>query len=311
MAGWYLSEQARHVLHTARALARDAGDPTPGSTDLLLAAILGQWDDEHAGGPALLRACGLTTEQARTLSTKLLAAYRRRDPTAPAPAEPRLIGSLRFVVDQAERIAAQTHAPYVGTEHLIVAMLWQDTADKLRRLGVSYALAVERLATLPHRERVEAIDPLETAEVPTPAVATLDELARQQTAQHPIQGDGRISTLHYLLALLMGRTAASRLLGELGVTYPAVVERLAETGDRLIDADDWRPDELPLEGWEQFDVTPEERVVIGRQVGRVLAGSLWEQGVRFAGSDSWVRIHPGRSGLQPRELLGRFLGGAS
>ena len=100
MAGWYLSEQARHALHTARALARDAGDPTPGSTDLLLAAILGQWDDEHASGPALLRACGLATEQARTLSTKLLSAYRRRDPTAPAPAEPRLIGSLRFVVDQ-------------------------------------------------------------------------------------------------------------------------------------------------------------------------------------------------------------------
>jgi hypothetical protein len=211
------------------------------------------------------------------------------------------------VIDQAERIAAETRAPYVGTEHLIVARLWQDAADELRRLGVSHALAVERLATLSHRERVEAIDPLEAAEVPTPAVAMLDELARQQTGQHPIQGDGRISTLHYLLALLMGRTAASRLLGELGVTYPAVVERLAESGDRLVDADDWRPGELRLEGWEQFDVTPEERVVIGRQVGRILAGSLWKQGVRFAGSDSWMRIHPGRSGLEPRELLARFL----
>jgi hypothetical protein len=54
MAGWYLSEQAREALRTARGLAR--GRRAAGSADPLLVAILGQWDDEHAGGPALLRA---------------------------------------------------------------------------------------------------------------------------------------------------------------------------------------------------------------------------------------------------------------
>jgi hypothetical protein len=71
------------------------------------------------------------------------------------------------VVDQACRIAAEAHAPYVGTEHLVVAILWQDTfvgAHELRRLGVSHARGAEQLAALPHR-------------------------------------DGRVTTLHHLLAL--------------------------------------------------------------------------------------------------------------
>jgi hypothetical protein len=308
MAGCALSEQARSALRTARTLARDRGYPAPGSTDLLLAAILGQWDDQHAGGPALLRACGLAAEQARTLTTKLVTFHH--DPEATPTALPYLIGTLRFVVDQAFRIAVEARAPYVGTEHLVVAMLWQDAADELRRQGVSYARAVELLATLPYTERVvagEELDPLDAA--PTPAVARLHELAGQQAEQHP--GDGRISTLHYLLALAMLPTAASKLLGELGVSYQRVAERLDEEGARLVAADDWRPEERPLEGWGRFEVTPEERELIGPRVGKVLAGPLWEQGVRYGGSDTWVMIHPGRSGLAPREILDRILGRAS
>jgi ATP-dependent Clp protease ATP-binding subunit ClpA len=315
MVGWHLSEQAREALRTARTLAGDAGHPAPGSTDLLLAAILGQWDDQQAGGAALLRACGLTAEQARQLTAKLLSA--RRDPRAPTPAaQPYLIGSLRFVVDQAYRIAGEARAPYVGTEHLVVAMLWQDTADELRRHGVSYAQAAQQLATLPPSERVAAgqeIDPLEA--VPTPAVARLAELARQQAEQHP--GDGRISTLHYLLALAMFPTAANKLLGELGVGYDTVVERLTEEGARLVEADGWRPQELPVEGWEEFRVTDQQHEVIRGRFNDV-AKELWRQGVRFAfgtrdDDPGWslVRIHPGESGLDPRAVLDRLLGRAS
>ena len=55
MAGWYLSEQARKALRTARGLARS--QRAAGSADPLLVAILGQWDDELAAarpscGPA-------------------------------------------------------------------------------------------------------------------------------------------------------------------------------------------------------------------------------------------------------------------
>jgi hypothetical protein len=316
MVGWHLSEQARGVLRTARTLAGDRGDPTPGWAGLLLTAILGQWDDEHAGGPALLRACGLTAEQARQLTATLLSASDH--PEAATPAQPYLIGNLRFVVDQADRIAAEARAPYVGTEHLVVAMLWQDAADELRRHGVSYAQAAQQLATLPRTEQIaasEEIDPLEA--VPTPAVARLHELARQRAEQHPIQGDGRITTLHYLLALAMLPTAASKLLGELGVSYQTVAGRLAEQGARLVEADDWRPQELPVEGWEEFRVTDQQQEVIRGRFNDVVK-QLWPQGVRFMfGSNDddppWplVRIHPGESGLDPRAVLDRLLGGAS
>jgi ATP-dependent Clp protease ATP-binding subunit ClpA len=261
MAGWYLGEQARQALRTARRLAR--GRRAAGSADPLLAAILGQWDDEHAGGPALLRACGLTAEQAGQLAATLLAAH---DGEAAAAGEPRVIGGLRFVLDQADLIAAEVRAPYVGTEHLVVTILWYDSsigAHELRRLGVSYAQAAEQLATLPHRERAEQIDPLEAAEVPTPAAASLGELVRQQVEQHPIPGDGRISTLHHLLALFMHPgSAAGRLLGELGVSYEEVVRRIEAEGARRVAVEDWRREEHRLEGWEEFRVTDQQNEVI-------------------------------------------------
>jgi GNAT superfamily N-acetyltransferase len=331
MDGWHLSEQARAALRTARELAR--GRVAPGAQDPLLAAILGQWNDPDAGGPALLRACGLTAEQADEIAATLLtaddpavlrslgltaeeagrvAATRPAGrPAAADPPEPRVIGGLRFVVDQAERIAAEARAPYVGTEHLVVAMLWEGYsigAHELRRHGVTYARAAERLATMPATERGERIDPLEAVEVPTAAAASLDELARQQVDQHPVAGDGRRTTLHHLLALAMAPTAAARtLLGELGVTYDQVARRVAEDGARLLALEDRRPEEDPLEGWEWFDVTSEESEVIGRRVGDVLAGPLWEQGVRFRGSDTWVMVYPGRSGLAGRAILDRML----
>jgi ATP-dependent Clp protease ATP-binding subunit ClpA len=312
MAGWYLSEQARQALRTARSLAR--GRRAVGSADLLLVAILGQWDDEQAAGPALLRACGMTADQASQLAITLL-------PTEPAEAavpeaEPRIIGTLRFVLDQAHRIAAEARAPYVGTEHLVVAMLWHDTfigGHELRRLGVSHARASEQLTTLPHHERADQIDPLEAVEVPTPAAARLDELARQQAEQRPIEGDGRISTLHHLLALLVPRSAAGTLLRELGVGYDEVVRHIEVEGPRLVAAEDWRPEEHPLDGWAEFRVTDQQNEVVRGRFHEVNR-ELGRRGVRFLfgknmDDPEWslVRIHPGESGLDPRGVLDRLL----
>jgi ATP-dependent Clp protease ATP-binding subunit ClpA len=161
MADWYLSKQARHALRSARTLAGERHHTALGPPHLL-AAILRQWDDEHAGGPALLRACGLTAEQAAEHTATLLHAYDT--PQAPAtPTEPRPNPALRFTLAQAFRIATQARAPYVGTEHLVMAMLWEDYGGGLRRQGVSHAQAAEQLATLPHTEQAtdeEAIEPL-------------------------------------------------------------------------------------------------------------------------------------------------------
>jgi hypothetical protein len=313
MAGWYLSEQARQVLRTTRDLAR--GRRALGSADPLLVAILERWDDERFGGPALLRACGLTADQAGQVAATLLAAHDA-GPADPDP-EPRVIGGLRFVLDQAERIAAEARAPCVGTEHLVVAILWQDCfigAQELRRHGVGYAQALERLATLPATERAEATDPLEEAEVPTPAAAMLGELARQLAEQHPVEGDGRITTLHHLLALLMlpGAPGAGRLLRELGVEYEDVVRRIEQEGARRVRSEDRRQEEMPVAGWEEFRVTDRQDQAIRRRFHAV-DRQLRRRGVRYMDDPEWslVRIHPGGSGLDPREVLDRLLGPAS
>ena len=318
MAGWYLSEQARQVLRTARDLAR--GRRALGSADPLLVAILERWDDERFGGPALLWACGLTAEQAGQVAATLLGAHDA-GPADPDP-EPRVIGTLRFVLDQAERVAAEARAPYVGTEHLVVAILWQDCfigARELRRHGVGYAQALERLATLPATERPEAIDPLEEAEVPTPAAAMLGELARQLAEQHPVEGDGRVTTLHHLLALLMlpGAPGAGGLLRELGVEYEDVVRRIEQEGARRVRSEDRRQEEMPVEGWEEFRVTDRQDQAIRRRFHAV-DRQLRRRGVRYMfgknmDDPEWflVRIHPGGSGLDPREVLDRLLGPAS
>ncbi len=83
-------------------------------------------------------------------------------------------------------------------------------------------------------------------------------------------------------------------------------------------ADAQRPDEGPLEGWERFDITPEQWSVIQPRVKVVLVDEgLWQQGVRFGMNVSedktrfWVSIHPGESGLTHQQVLDRFLGSAS
>jgi Clp amino terminal domain, pathogenicity island component len=316
MAGWYLSEQARQAVRAARALARERHHTALGPPHLL-AAIVRQWDDAHAGGPALLRACGLTAEQATDLTARFVASYD--DPEAATPAaEPRPNPALRFMLAHAYRLAAEARTPYVGTEHLALAALWLDYGGGLRRQGISYQQAAEQLATLPPAEQTmedTAIEPLEAVAVPTPAAVGLTELARQQAEQHPV--DGRVSTLHYLLALLM-HSGASKLLDELGISYNAVRERVATDGARLVEADDQRPDEPPLEGWERFDITPQQWEVIHPRVKAVLVDEgLWQQGVRFGMNFNqdktrfWVSIHPGESGLTHQQVLDRLLGGAS
>jgi hypothetical protein len=109
MAGWCLSEQARQAVRAARALAR-AGEHTVLGPPHLLAAILQQWDDQPAGGPALLRACGLTAEQATTLTAELVHAYDAPEAATPT-AEPRPNPSIRFILAHARRIAAEGRAP--------------------------------------------------------------------------------------------------------------------------------------------------------------------------------------------------------
>jgi ATP-dependent Clp protease ATP-binding subunit ClpA len=223
---------------------------------------------------------------------------------------------MRLTLDHALRFATEAGDGYVGTEHLVLAMLWRDSPTELRRHGLTYTIAAERMAALPRVESpapVGTIEPLESAPAPTPAAAELEERAREQAAQHPI--GGRITTMHQLLALLMSG-AARQVVEDLGVSYRTVVERLEATGAGVVEADSHRSEELPLEGWKWFVVTVEEWDRIHGRMRAVLRGEgLWEQGVRLAmnpvADGVRVGIHAGRSGLTGAAVLARLLGDAA
>jgi hypothetical protein len=92
---------------------------------------------------------------------------------------------------------------------------------------------------------------------------------------------------------------------------------LGADGAGLIEADDQRPDEEPLEGWERFDITPQQWEVIHPRVRVVLVDEgLWHQGVRFGfnftedKTSYWVINHPCESGFTSQEVLDRLLGRA-
>jgi hypothetical protein len=78
-------------------------------------------------------------------------------------------------------------------------------------------------------------------------------------------------------------------------------------------AEDRRPEEHPLEGWEEFRVTDQQHEVI-RGRFHAVNKELGRRGVRFMfgknlDDPEWshVRIHPGESGLDPRGVLDRLL----
>jgi ATP-dependent Clp protease ATP-binding subunit ClpA len=311
MTDWYLSEQARDAVRGALELAREHRHWWLGP-DHLLAAILRRWDDEDVGGIALLRACGLTDAEVPRLVTDLL--HRNDGAAGPeggaGPAGPPPNPAMRFALAQALRIAVEAGDAYVGTEHLVLALLWEDSAGELRMHGVSWAGAAEQLATLPRVERPAAddvaLEPLAAVAKPTPAAARVAALAAQQASQHPIEGDDHVSTLHYLLALCVSGTAAASVLAELGVTYPAVVARLEAEGPGLLRRDA-RRDELPLDGWTRFEAGRDEWQAQGEVLRDLLRRGV-RLGVQPRGERLGIDVHPGPSGLEPRAILGRLLG---
>jgi hypothetical protein len=101
------------------------------------------------------------------------------------------------------------------------------------------------------------------------------------------------------------------------VEYEDVVQRIEQEGARRVKGEDRHPEELPIEGWVEFWVTDQQDQAIRRRFHAV-DRQLRRRGVRYMfgkhmDDPEWslVRIHPGASGLDPREVLDRLLGRAS
>jgi hypothetical protein len=83
------------------------------------------------------------------------------------------------------------------------------------------------------------------------------------------------------------------------VDYEDVVRRIEQEGARRVKSEDWRPEETPVEGWEEFRVTDRQDQAIRRRFHAV-DRQLGRRGVRYMfgknmDEPEWslVRIHPG------------------
>jgi hypothetical protein len=142
--------RARNTVLAAQAAARAEGEEAIDVRHL----VLGLLSEPHAIAASVMHEAGITDEQLEDA----LGATEATPAVAPAPDTPS--GRLTFTVEAGTvmettlRVALSLVHNYIGTEHILLAILEGDTneARKLRELGLSAQLArtkvLERLAKL-------------------------------------------------------------------------------------------------------------------------------------------------------------------
>lgn len=124
------------------------------------------------------------------------------------------------VLKNAEKIAAKSGSPYIGTEHLLVSLIeeTEGTASQvLRDDGASAQKILSMISTL----RAPASDTaLADRSGYTPRLTAVLQLAREQAAKY---GSSEIGTEHLLLGLILERNnVALKVLETAGVHIPKV-----------------------------------------------------------------------------------------
>ncbi|TMC06888.1 MAG: ATP-dependent Clp protease ATP-binding subunit, partial [Chloroflexi bacterium] len=179
-----------------------------------------------------------TAARARVLREGLRPSSRRGGSGDMYPFE-RFTDGARRALARAQDEAGAANQPYIGTEHLALALARDDGAagHLLRDLGVTYEGMTAQIATV--LDSVEM--PRAPRIIPTSRMKRVTELAFQEATS---AGAEQVGTEHMLVALLVeAEGVAARVLDELGATLPRVrrairaslEERAAERGG-IVDA---------------------------------------------------------------------------
>ena len=227
------TQKAEHALEGALAAARELGHTYIGSEHLLLALTR----EQDSVAAKLLLGRGVTVELLRTAIGDTRGAGSR-SAIGPGDMTPR----TRRIIEQAAAEAARLGCSYIGTEHLLLALLGERDSAALRLLAVLRVNA----ADLAEEVRgcfgaAAASEPAKSAEVEkkparreglagTPALRTygrdLTALAREGKLDPVI---GRETETERVIQTLSRRTKNNPcLIGEPGVGKTAVVEGLAQ-----------------------------------------------------------------------------------
>ena len=228
------TQKAEHALEGALAAARELGHTYIGSEHLLLALTL----EPDSVSSKLLLARGVTGELLRTAIGDALG-VGSRSAIGPGDMTPR----TRKIIEQAASEAMRLGCSYIGTEHLLLAVLSERDSAALRLLGVLRVSAADLLGDVQNYFGVsapvgESVKQAESEKKPsrreglatTPALHSygrdLTALAREGRLDPVI---GREAETERVIQTLSRRTKNNPcLIGEPGVGKTAVVEGLAQ-----------------------------------------------------------------------------------
>lgn len=187
---------------------------------------------------------------------------------------PRINPETHLVLERSLQLALDLGRGYVGTEHLLLGVLYEgrvpgSPAERaLVELGATYEAVrglVEDEAGEETRDEGSESSLLRFAAVPvvrkTRSAARTFEYARQQ-AQQDRSYKGRVGTHHYLLACMMDMeddTLAAKVLKSFGLSY-AVLKARAEELYGSVDASDAPGPTPPPPYTEAIAVPPEGAV---------------------------------------------------
>lgn len=219
--------EALHTVLRARAEAESLNHHWIGTEHILL-ALTKPSPNDAAAARQILRQLGVTDASIRSAVLKILPPNE----AASKAGKPQRTPRLQYVLTRSVQLAAAIGHTHIGTEHLLLGLLWEEkgiAGRVLRGHGVAFDTLLERVR---RQQRTDEIVPPERQWplVPvTAGAACIPELAHQQAMQNGTAG--RVGTQHHLLALMAESGGlAAKALESFGITYAALKERLAAIG---------------------------------------------------------------------------------
>ncbi|MCL4824639.1 MAG: AAA family ATPase, partial [Anaerolineales bacterium] len=229
------TQRARRVLSLAHSEAERARQHNIGTEHLLL----GLADEDGGVAGRVLRELGLETSRVREMVERVSPPGRFAGNKIDLAPDTQQV--LEFAVDEAGRLGHH----YIGTEHILLALVRMDNAamDVLRRLGVTPD-QIRRQTRRVLNESASAPTPAGPAQPARPGqpgqkTPLVDQLATDLTSKaeekklDPVIG--RQMEIERVIQILARRTKNNpALIGEPGVGKTAIVEGLAQ---RIVDGD--------------------------------------------------------------------------
>ncbi len=228
-----LSLHARHCLKEARDIARYTKSHQIEPRHLLLSLFL----ENGSLGSFLLSTIGFEKDKLGKLCLK-----REKTKKLPADFVPALSPAVASIVRNAYHLANDRSFPYVGTEHIVSALLLSETEDIrfiTAALGIDNTrvtsaldihLTFDRFPEFPHFLETSESSPTKTSKkkhAKTPALEQFTTPTQELSMNHLLVG--RTAELDRLITILSRRTKNNPLLiGEPGVGKTALVSALAE-----------------------------------------------------------------------------------